>query len=36
MIKKKYYDVLGLSENASEVEIKTAYRKSALKWHPDL
>ena len=29
------YKVLGVAENAPEAEIKTAYRKLAMKWHPD-
>jgi DnaJ-class molecular chaperone len=33
--KRDYYDVLGVSKTATAAELKSAYRKLALEWHPD-
>ncbi len=33
--KSDYYDILGISKDSSAEEIKRAYRKQALEWHPD-
>ena len=33
--KRDYYEVLGVEKNAAEAEIKKAYRKLILEYHPD-
>ena len=35
MAKRDYYEVLGIDKNAGESDIKKAYRKAAMKYHPD-
>ena len=36
MAKRDYYDVLGVKKNATKQEMKSAYRKLAKKYHPDM
>lgn len=33
--KRDYYDILGVSKSASDAQLKSAYRKLAMEWHPD-
>jgi len=35
MAKRDYYDVLGVNRDAAEEDLKKAYRRLAMKWHPD-
>lgn len=36
MASKDFYSILGLPKNASEADVKTAYKKLAKQWHPDV